>query len=314
MFKRHKIGLALGAGGARGLAHIGVLKYMERAGLRIHCITGSSVGALVGGLYAHAGNTAQLEHMALDFIQTDGFARLGLGGLSGFMSGKPTHAPKRLKNFVQKVYLQARLVTHLAVIDHETMDQILAELVPDVLIEDLGLPFAAVATDLVSGRPVLFRRGPLRRAIRASMAIPGVIEPLALDDMLLVDGAVLNQVPVQPLAGLGATAAIAVDVEPDHRLANGPGFTRGLEILFRAEDIEGYVLKECQISGADLVLRPQVGHLHWSDFVRAAEIIQLGKQAGVARSQEITRLAKSRRLGPPALSRPPRLNMPWLEF
>jgi len=175
-----RIGLALGSGAARGWAHIGVLRGLEEAGIRPQVVCGSSMGSVVGAAYA-AGRLDRFEDWvrALDFRRVASYFDLALrGGL-----------------------IKARKVFDA-----------LAREVPDTPIERLSLPFAAVATDLGGGHEVWLRQGSLYDALRASVALPGLLTPARLDDRWLVDGGLVNPVPVSLCRAMGATAVIAVDL------------------------------------------------------------------------------------------------------
>jgi len=182
--KPKRVGLALGAGSARGLAHIGVLKVLERENIPIKVIAGTSAGALTGGLFA-AGKTAE-----------------------------------ELEDIV--VYADLRLWTKLflptfprgGLVDGKRVSEFLATLIDDIEIEALPIKYAAVATDFVTGEEVVIRRGPLREAIRASTSIPGMFSPPWHDDRLLCDGGLVNPVPVDVCRQLGADFVIAVNVNP----------------------------------------------------------------------------------------------------
>lgn len=293
MFGRVKSGLALGAGGARGLAHIGVLKALEEAGIKISFLSGCSIGTLVGGVYASCLNAAELETRLQAFLESDLFRRAGLQIMKEVFHDRPESLSQRIETFIKKAYIQTLLVTRPAILETKTFRAMIDACVPDVNIEDLPLPFCAVSTDLKSGRPVLFRSGPLREAVQASASIPGAVGPFSLNNLLLADGGVLNRVPVFPLFQMGAEVVVSVDVEIDRIVEEDVEYKRGIDILFRAEDIEGYVLKEAQLNEAHLVLRPEVGHIHWSDFSAAAEMIHLGRDEVHNRLDEIRRLARN---------------------
>jgi len=175
------VALALGSGGARGYAHIGVIQVLEESGFEIAAVAGSSMGALVGGVHA-AGHLAEYTDWALDLRQLD-VVRLLDVSLS---------SPGAIR--AEKVLARVR------------------ELIGDVAIEALAVPFTAVATDLLAGREVWFQEGPLDTAIRASIAIPGVITPVMLNGRLLADGGVMNPVPVAPTSGVPSDLTIAVSL------------------------------------------------------------------------------------------------------
>jgi NTE family protein len=176
-----KLGLALGGGGAKGFAHIGVLKVLEEAGITVDAVAGTSVGALVGAVYA-SGNIRHLERESIDITLTDIPLLLSPAwSLHGLFSGK------------------------------NALD-VLSQLLSTELIEDLTMPFAAVSADLNTGRSVVLKSGDLRRAVRASISIPALFTPVLIDDMLLIDGGILEPVPVRHCRELGAEAVIAIDL------------------------------------------------------------------------------------------------------
>lgn len=189
-----KIGLALGSGSARGLAHIGVLRAIEEAGIRIDMIAGTSIGALIGAAYS-AGRLDELER---DFRSID---RKRIGALldpvlpwSGFIDGK------KIAEFVRAhVSLKA--------------------------VEQLPIPFCAVATELFSGQETVIREGDLIDAVRASISVPGIFSPVRWKNRILVDGGLVNPVPVSAVRALGADIVIAVDL--NHHIVAGKNQPRG---------------------------------------------------------------------------------------
>jgi NTE family protein len=180
----HRIGLALGSGSARGWAHIGVIKALAAHGIHPHIVCGSSIGALVGAAYV----TGKLD---------------------------------ALESWVRKITWRkmARLLdfkfSNGGVIEGDRMMRFLRDLQDDALIESLDIPFAAVATDLATGHEIWLREGSVIDAVRASMALPGIFSPVALDDWRLADGGLVNPVPVAPCRALGADVIIAVNLNGD---------------------------------------------------------------------------------------------------
>ena len=173
--------LALGAGGARGYAHIGAIRELQRRGMEIAEVSGTSMGALIGGLAAH-GTLDEYEEWALGLKRSDVFRLMdpswsGPGAISA-------------DKVLEKVN----------------------ELIGEVTIEQLPIHFTAVATDLAARREVWFQSGPLHAAIRASIAIPGIITPVLINGRLLVDGGLLNPVPIEPLARAAADLTIAISL------------------------------------------------------------------------------------------------------
>ncbi len=186
MAEPKRVALALGSGGARGYAHIGAIRAVAERGFEIVGIAGSSMGALVGGLYA-AGKLDEYTEWALTLTQLDVVRLLDVS----------VTAPGAIR--AEKVLARVR------------------EILGDVQIEDLPLPFTAVATDLAAGRPVWFQRGPLDVAIRASIAIPGVITPAVLNGRVLTDGGTLAPLPVAPTVALASDLTIGISLGGEER-------------------------------------------------------------------------------------------------
>jgi len=178
------IGIALGSGMARGFAHIGILKGLTKHGIRPHIVAGTSIGAVVGGCYL-AGKLDQLEEWALSL--------------------------NRRKIFN---YLDFR-VRSAGLIGGSRLDDLMRDHFSDMIIEDLPNPFVAIATDLLTGHEVWLRKGSFIDAVRASFALPGVFPPVELNNRNLIDGALVNPVPVSACLALGSRMTIAVDLNSD---------------------------------------------------------------------------------------------------
>ena len=271
-----KLGLALGGGGARGLAHIGVLKVLDAERIKISAITGCSMGALVGGLYAYYGNAQQVEEFTLRVIRDSTFNRLGIDKLGD-------NAKKPDKNYFEQfvAFIGTRLRALKSLGNPSYFDESIAgeffDIIPDVPIESLRVSFSAIATDLLSGEEVNFAEGSLRNALRASSAIPGIFPPVSYDRYLLVDGSASESVPAGKVRELGADRIVAVDVMRSLKIV---GQTQKIiDILYRTEDITSYHLSVVRLKEADLVIRPQVRELSWADFDKVEEIIAAGERA-----------------------------------
>jgi NTE family protein len=200
-----RVALALGSGGARGYAHIGVISELRDRGYEIVGIAGSSMGALVGGLQA-------------------------AGALDEFAGWAKTLSQRAVFRLLDPAWTGAGIFRAEKILD------VVRDLLGNVTIEALPIPFTAVATDLIGGKSVWLQRGPLDAAIRASIAIPGMISPHILDGRVLVDGGILDPLPVAPLAGAHAELTIAVSLsgeEADARDDEPPGPRAGTEWLNR---------------------------------------------------------------------------------
>ena len=272
---RPRVGLALGGGGARGVAHIGVLKVLERHNVPIDFIAGTSIGAMIGGAYALSPNAAQLEEKVRKFVQSEAYEKSGLQFLT-------LKAPA--ENFWAQISrsVRERIVINLApskssVVSSLRMRSIVEFVLPEARIEQARIPLAIVATDLGSGEEVVFRDGDLRQAALASASIPGFLPPVEFDHTILVDGAVTSPVPVETAARMGADVIIAIDV--GQALEEVHGQLNIIDIIFRANTITSNRLRNLSLEQADVIIRPEVGHVHWADFSDIRALIAAGETA-----------------------------------
>lgn len=253
-----KIGLALGGGGSRGLAHIGVIKVLEKQGVPIDYIAGTSIGALVGGLYAYFQDAGKLEEIFLIQKWQKVFSLVSASLRGGFLS------QKKLEKYLQ---------TEIGRIN----------------IQDLKIPFIAITVDLLRGKEVKLAKGDLIQAMMASIAIPIVFKPVVYEKKVLVDGGLINPIPVDTVKTLGADSVIAVNLQSKYFVGRKPDlFNYGM----RALEIFEYQLSREQLKKADVVIEPAVGYVGWDRFIKPKEIIAKGETAALAHLQEIKRLLK----------------------
>lgn len=287
------IGVALGGGAARGLAHIGVLKVLEREGILPQVVAGTSAGALVGAAYAWSRSVQAVEERFVSYASGDKFRKSSFG-----MFARP--GQKRRKNFFQQLthlvkqgVILGVTATKPSFISAETFSEDLHELLPDVAIEELPIRFAAIATDIVGGEEMVLAEGPLMAAVAASCALPGVLPPVSLRGTTLIDGGSVNKVPARTARQLGADFVVAVDIHA--ALEDEPGLARGIDIVSRSHAITSHALRRLLLAEADIVIRPEVGQIHWADFGRYAELIRLGEGAAQARVADIRRALRRAR-------------------
>lgn len=251
--KKKKIGLALGSGGPRGLAHIGVIKVLLENGVPIDYIAGSSVGALVGGLYAYFGDIGKLEKY---------FAKLTYRDMIEVFSD-PRFAHGIMKG--------------------EKALKFLKKTVGNKKIEKLKIPFAAIATDLENGEVLELNKGELALAIRASVSIPVFFRPVKIGRRYLVDGGNAVPVPVETVRKMGADIVIAVDL--DNCYVSPKNYMKNVEkssmtqIAERSLDIMSYSLARENTKNADFVITPDVYDVGWRRFVNGGDIIAEGEKA-----------------------------------
>lgn len=298
--RQPKIGLALGSGSARGLAHIGVLRALKDAGIQVDCVAGTSIGAVIGAVYA-SGKIDSLQNAYRDMDW------------------------KKIVYFLDVVFPKS------GIIDGKKVADFVREYVHSARIEELPLPFNAVATELNSGEEVVFETGDVIDAVRASISVPGMFTPVRIDGRVLVDGGLVNPVPVSVVRSMGADIVIAVNLNHDVTVGKAPksaskpadegafmqAFSRmggnnyfaamerinqGLKSLdspalkhiraWLAEEplpnifevllasinvMESQITRaQLRISAPDLLIQPPLGSIRFLEFNRAEEIISIG--------------------------------------
>lgn len=247
-----KIGLALGGGGVRGIAHLGVWQRLQELGIPIHCIAGTSIGAIAGATIA-AGRVEE----ALAWCQMSSWKKL-----PGLIFDRPS----------TKALLSGRAV-----------EKKLRQIIATESFSDLPIPFAAVATDLNTGEAVAMQEGDLISAVRASMAIPGVFSPVEREGHVLVDGGLVNPVPVSACRALGADVVIAVDVNPMADPAEAKPFKKLhiMDVLLKSFGIFNYELtrRELAANKPDVLIRPAVGQVVALDFRDVGRLVEIGRTA-----------------------------------
>lgn len=256
------IGLALGAGAARGLAHIGVLQVLESAGIKIEYIAGASIGSLIGAVFAAGIDLHRLEHLAYSI---------------------------RLKHIVDFGVLPGQG----GVIRGEKLAELLNVFLQGKTFADLKLPFAAVATDLTTGEEVVFREGSVVGAVVASCAIPGVFVPVRSAGRLLVDGSLVDRVPIRVLQEMGDAPMVGVDVGPSLRTGH---FRTAAEVTMQAIDIMQEEIVRLKTRKADVFIRPQVGDFSPIRLDKAPELIQRGRDAAKEALPLIESLTQERKI------------------
>ena len=289
-FGNFKIGLALGGGAARGLAHVGVLRVLAENRIPIDMIVGTSIGALVGGLYATTEDIDLVEERLVSFLDSPTFRANRFHFLREVRS-EPLGWIGNIGRIVLRGIFLGSTLSRTSFISAQQFERNITMLLDEVRIEDATIPFAAVSCDLRSGEEILIQEGPLRRAVSASSAIPGVLPPVLWDGRILVDGGWSSKVPVLAAFKMGADAVIAVDISSE--LHDTRKLTRGYDIIVRASAITDSVLKRMQCRMADILVRPDVGSVHWADFGRARDCMKRGAEAAERCLEEIRELLEA---------------------
>ncbi len=292
---RPKIGLALSGGGARGAAHIGVLEVLEEQRIPIDFIAGTSMGALVGGLYASGLSPARLDSVVSETDWAQAFA-------DNIPRGDRSFRRKRDDDLFlvkHKPGLRGgRLLFPSGILDGHRVDLLLKRLsLPVVTVRDfdsLSVPYRAVAADIVTGEAVVLDHGDLALAMRASMAIPAAFAPREIDGRLLVDGGIVNNFPIDVVRRMGADIVIAVDIATPptgrEQLGSVPAIAGQLATLASEQDKKRQI---ASLAEGDVFIRPDLGSITVASFERAGDAVAIGERAAREALPALQRLALS---------------------
>lgn len=254
IFRKKKTALVLGGGSARGLAHIGVLKAFQREKINFDLVVGTSIGAFVGAVYALGEDMTEAEEAALNFNAMESLDFI-IPPTMGLIKGN------RIQTIIKKF-------------------------VNEKMFSDLKIPMAIVATDIENGKEVVFTEGPLVDAIHVSCSYPGIFAPQRINGQLLVDGGIINTVPVSVARRMGADIVIAVDVGFCVQVGEIKNI---FAIILQAFQIIGDELNRYQAMQADVVIRPDLGPINQLDFASAKTSIQKGEMSALEKLKEVKR-------------------------
>jgi NTE family protein len=254
----HKgVSLALGSGGLRGLSHIGVLKVLEQESIPVNMIAGCSIGSLIGALYA--------------------------AGL------KPEEMEKLAKNLHRRHWIDF-IVPKNGLVAGQRVLEMMRLLTKNKNFDELDISLAIVATDLYRGQEIIFDKGSVAEAVRASISVPGIFVPYSTNGTCYVDGAVVNPTPIDVARKRGAGIVVAVDLANTGTICN---VTNVFDIILMSVDIMERELIKHRLIHSDILIQPKVGHILPSDFCKVNELIALGEEAAREALPEIKTLLKA---------------------
>lgn len=239
-----KVALVLGGGGARGMAHIGVLKVFEREEIKVDMVVGTSMGAVIGAAYCLGVPTSKMEKRATTILWTDLFDPV---------------------------------IPMMALAEGNKLELVIKDILENKSFLDAKIPLAVVTTDIEKAEEVVYTTGPLIKLVRASCSWPGIYSPIRLDGRLLVDGGIKNSVPVSIAKRLGADFIIACNV--GFCVTKGQEISHILRMLLQSFQIMGEELNMYQSRQADIIIEPGLGDIDQGAFDKAPEIIQKGQEA-----------------------------------
>ena len=279
------LGLALGGGGARGAAHIGVIQALHRAGVRPDVIAGTSAGSTVGAMYAATLDPDWIEKRFREFIEHESFRTFNSGEL---LDGRNQETfLSKVTSKVKQHYMVILGLNRSYVAKREILENAVDYLLPVDTFEELKIPLKILVTDIHSGEDIVYESGELKEAIVQSSSIPGFFEPTHKDGRLLVDGGVTAPLPVSVLKKL-TELVMAIDIT-NHSLKplDDPNM---IEIVRRSDIITSLKLKERIAQDADILIRPDVLGLHWSEFGKFDDLLKSGRDAAAKTLKSITDL------------------------
>lgn len=295
MAESFKVGLALGGGAARAFSHIGVIDGLKKHNIPIDIITGTSMGAIIGAMYATKLDTSSIKERFSAYVDSEVFEKSGFN----FFKEMDSHDEgilAEIGRLARRGLFNTLLVTKVSLVSKEIAESNFAYLVDDLQVDQTRIPFAAVALDLWSGESVILRHGRLRDVIAASCAMPGVLNPVKLNGRMLVDGGWAETVPISAARLLGADFVIAVDVGDSYEQNKEP--RNALDVIARADALARSALNKEQIKAAEMILSPRNEVTHWADFSTAYHAIECGeKEVDLKIDLLMQTLIKARRKG-----------------
>jgi len=268
--RKFRIGIALGGGGVRGLAHIGILSVLEKNGIVPDAISGSSMGAVVGAMYAADPDSGRLRKKVETFFSTN-----SIKDISGYFSKTVPKRPfGRVLSLAKQFFIINRTAVRPSILTEQQVEKLFSGLPLPEKFSSLKIPFCAVATNIGRGIEADFRAGDLRKAVLASSSIQGIFPPVEINGDFFLDGGTVNSVPISPIRKY-CDFVIACDVRPKRRII--PSFKKGLDVLARTDAISSYQLVDLQLKQADFIIRPDVSGFHWANFKRFAACVEKGE-------------------------------------
>ena len=268
------LGLALGGGGSRGVAHIGALQALHSSGISPDIIAGTSSGSTIGAMYAATLDPFWIENRFREFMETDLFFKFRSGSL---IDGRNEETfLEKVTTKVKQHYMVVLGLNKSFVAKREVIERAVHFLIPCNSFSELKIPMEIVAVDIQSGEEIIYHEGDLKESIIQSSSIPGFFEPTLKDEKIIVDGGVASPIPIETLKDKVSTI-MAVDITNNKlKPLQSPNM---IEIMRRSDIITSLKLKAKLSSEADILVKPNVAGIHWSDFKNFDKLLYSGKSA-----------------------------------
>lgn len=291
------IGIALGGGGARGFAHVGVLQVLHEEEIPIHVVAGTSMGSMVGAMYAETKNPFIVEERFNEFIRTEAYAQIGLDQVASKIDQDASFWDQLTSEIRGRWALQMAR-SRLSLVKPDQLIEALKFLIKADTFEQCKIPLSVVATDILTGQDVVFNTGDLRLAVRASSSVPGYLPPVQHEDHLLSDGGITCPIPVKYVRQSGIDIVIGVAVPPPIGISEP--VENAIDLLTRAEQITSHYYSTTLMNEADIEILPEIENVQWNDFHRMTDMIQAGRDAAIQVVPVIKELMRQR--------------IPWWQF
>lgn len=271
-----KIGLALAGGGARGGAHIGVLQVLHENHISINLIAGTSAGAIIGAMYAATLDPEWVEKRYMEYMESDEFRAVGIHHVRKGKDGNDSFL-EQLGKFVKDKLVITVALSRKGVIERSKLAATIEYLLPVRDFSELKIPLKVIVSDLNRAEAVVISSGDLIAAVTLSSAVPGFVAPLAEDGRLLVDGGVVSPLPINTLLDSEMDITIAVDIA--RRKLDTLEEYNLIELMSRVDQVTSVKLSDELSRKADVLIEPDVGGAHWSEFSRIDEFIKNGRES-----------------------------------
>lgn len=289
-----RIGLALGGGGARALAHIGVLKALEDAHINIDCIVGTSMGGLIGALYCLNPQALQVEETFKKVLEENKEDFFSLKKTRLYSSGKEKRIFfEKYFDFVKDLYFWNLRVVKTHLVNPDAFVGIIEEIFKEKEFSDCQLPFSCMAADIISGSEFTLSQGSLARAVIASCSLPGVFPPVEFEGRMLVDGGVLSPLPTETLKD---KVDLLIGSDASQEMVLPSQIKNVVDVLFAIDKMRYQKILINNKKVADFLLQPRVNHFLWNDFNHTKEIIDLGYEETMNQVGQINRLKRRKRI------------------
>lgn len=285
-----KKAIALGGGGARGLAHLGILKVFEENDIKFDLIAGTSMGSVIGALYAIEQDVDKIQKILKDYLFNKMFSKLNMEKLQGDSQAASAKSLIRKAREFVKYGASNEANSFFA---NSMLEDMINTIIPDIDMKDTKIPLACVATDITNGKEKIFTKGALRKIVLASTSIPGVFPPVNIDGIWYTDGAHVNVTPVSVARLMGADFIIGSDVKSKLKTLDVvPVNSR--DIMNRCNFIANHLFYEILIKEANVVLEPNIKQISWSEFNKFNLMVNEGEKEAKSKlsiiKQEINKL------------------------